>query len=120
MGEAGGRAGKLRGQPGRLLRFRLSLALGCPHPDFLSLLLTERQVREWAEFYALEPWGFGVDDARMAAVMTAIATGFGARNVQPERFTLAHALEEARAEEGEASTEQLAGLFGAPPRPRQG
>jgi hypothetical protein len=38
--------------------------LGFLHPDELLQALTAQQWAEWLEFYALEPWGFPVDDLR--------------------------------------------------------
>ena len=65
--------GKLRGQPGRRLAFRLCLALGWPHPDCLLDALTPEQFAEWADYYNLEPWGFEVEDLRVGILASTIA-----------------------------------------------
>jgi len=37
--------------------YRLALALGCPHPDFLRATMTSRQWVGWMTYAAVEPWG---------------------------------------------------------------
>jgi hypothetical protein len=48
------------------LLFRLCLAIGCPHPDYLETILTHRQLGEWQTFAEIEPWGTPADDYRAA------------------------------------------------------
>lgn len=47
----------MRFQHGRRFAFRLSKALGCPHPDYLLELLTAEQLAEWRAYDLLEPIG---------------------------------------------------------------
>lgn len=44
-------------RPERRFMFRLALALGFPHPDFLSKVLNSRQVAEWMAYASIEPFG---------------------------------------------------------------
>lgn len=48
--------------------FRLCLAVGCPHPDYLPL--DARQCIDWQEFWNLEPFG---DDWRQTALLAFIS-----------------------------------------------
>jgi hypothetical protein len=64
--------GKLEAQHERRVAFRLCLALGYLHPDDLLEDLTAQQWAEWLEFYALEPWGFPVNDMRHGMLCAAV------------------------------------------------
>ena len=71
------------------MAFRLCLALGWPHPDYLLKLLTDKQFKEWCSYYALEPWGFEVEDARQALLNASVLRAAGAKTVKPEQFSMA-------------------------------
>ncbi len=62
-------------QPGRRFAFRLALALGFPHPDYLLSLLTSRQVAEWDAYYRVEPFGPPAEEHR-AGVLAAVIGNF--------------------------------------------
>jgi hypothetical protein len=53
--------------------FRLALALGAAHPDYLLPYLTSRQFRDWMDFYELEPWGSEMEFTRSGIVASTIA-----------------------------------------------
>lgn len=58
--------------------FQLSLAVGCPHPDYLNNYLTSSQIAEWRAFDAISPIGGKRDDFHMAhliSTITNLATG---------------------------------------------
>lgn len=57
------------------------------HPDYLLEALTAEQFAEWSEFYALEPWGFGVDEARFGMLGSVIAATAGGK-IDPKKFTV--------------------------------
>ena len=57
----------------RRFAFRLSLALGCLHPDYLLAHITSRQLTEWMLFYEAEPWGSDMDFLRSGIVASTIA-----------------------------------------------
>jgi hypothetical protein len=56
-----------------------------PHPDHLEQLLTPRQVREWALFWEVEPFGTPADDLRSAQIAWAAMTGPAAK---PKKWTI--------------------------------
>jgi hypothetical protein len=43
----------------------LALKLGIPHPDHLQAILSPRQIDDWMNFYAVEPWGAQWDNMLM-------------------------------------------------------
>ena len=53
--------------------FRLALALGAAHPDYLLPYLTSRQFGDWMHFYELEPWGSEVEFLRSGIVASTMA-----------------------------------------------
>lgn len=67
----------MNARPGRAFAFRLCLALGFPHPDFLLRILTSRQVAEWEWFYGQEPWGFEIESTRAALIASTIGNFAG-------------------------------------------
>jgi len=74
----------------RVMAFRLCLALGWPHPDFLLKTLSHKQFQEWMTYYSLEPWGFDVEDARHAILNSSVLRAAGAKSVKPEQFSMVH------------------------------
>jgi len=46
--------------------------LGIDHPDYLAERLTPRQLADWADVYAADPWGEQRADMRMARTVWAI------------------------------------------------
>ena len=60
-------------RPRRLFAFRLSLALGCLHPDFLLKQLTSKQVAEWEAYSQIEPFGGRHRDSYFGLLMALIA-----------------------------------------------
>lgn len=61
--------------------YRLSLALGWPHPDFLMEVLSHEQYLGWLRYYGCEPFGFEVDDVRHGRGCAAV---FQAQGVKAE------------------------------------
>jgi len=68
--------------------FRLCRELKCPHPEFLGEILTLRQVNDWIEHYAREPWGFPVDDTRAALLAFTVARSAGSKRARLDDFRL--------------------------------
>lgn len=46
------------------------------------------QFEEWAAFYALEPWGFHIDDVRMGILASTILRAAGSKRSKPQDFLL--------------------------------
>lgn len=59
--------------------FKLCLALGIAHPDYLDQLLTVRQFAQWKSYYDAEPWGERRADYRELA---SLAMAAGVPNVE--------------------------------------
>ena len=59
--------------PERRFAFRLALALGAAHPDYVLDRLTSRQLRDWMDFYEVEPWGSDMEFLRSGIVASTIA-----------------------------------------------
>lgn len=69
--------------------FRLALALGFPHPDYLLEVLSARQLAEWQQYYSLEPFGFPAESWRSGIVASVIANANrkkGRKAFQPSDF----------------------------------
>ncbi len=63
--------------------------MGWPHPDHLLRALTPEQFQEWCEFYALEPWGFDIEDVRHGALISYIVRALGGnRDARPTDFMM--------------------------------
>lgn len=96
--------------------FRLCLQLGWPHPDFLGEVLTAEQMAEWMEFYAREPWGFGVDDHRNALLAFTVARSAGSKKARIDDFLMGPKLEQSakagKPEDPEVLKERLRAAFG--------
>lgn len=102
----------------RRFAFRLCLALGVPHPDYLGELLSVRQLSEWRAFFDVEPWGFEVEDTRHAMQAFIAARAAGSKSAKLDTFRLIPP--ERPVEEEEDSDERLArqirAAFGLPAR----
>jgi hypothetical protein len=72
----------------RRFAFRLCLALGVPHPDYLGELLSVRQLGEWRAFFEREPWGFEVEDTRHAMSAFIAARAAGSKTAKLDSFRL--------------------------------
>lgn len=105
------------GQPERLFAFRLSLALGCPHPDELLERLTLEQFYEWQRYFNLEPFGFPLHDMVQARLMWAPlkASADKSWTGTPNDFALRP---QPPVERWVDPVEYLAGVFGVGPPPR--
>lgn len=68
---------------------------------------------EWAEFYELEPWGFEVEDMRMAMICASIFRAAGAKNVKPRDFLMGTPLSEEVDPDPKDFAKTLARMFGA-------
>lgn len=68
--------------------FRLCRELKCPHPEFLGDILTLRQVNDWIEHYAREPWGFQIDDTRAALLAFTVARSAGSKRARLNDFRI--------------------------------
>lgn len=76
-------------RPGRMFAFRLCLALGVIHPDYLEAQLTSRQMAEWAAYYNLVAFGADVTHemlARMTAYYVQAHSKPGAKSVETNDF----------------------------------
>lgn len=67
--------------------FRLALALGFPHPDYLEKILTSKQVGEWMAFAALEPFGERNRDLSVAILTAQFSNANRDTNKRPSPFT---------------------------------
>jgi len=63
--------------------FRLALALGFPHPDHMLAVLTSKQITEWIEYHAIEPWGEPAAWYRSGILASLIANIHRAKNAPP-------------------------------------
>jgi len=69
--------------------FRLALALGFPHPDYMLAILSSAQITDWIEYYRVEPWGEPVNWQRHGesmAMQANIHRGKNARVFRPGDF----------------------------------
>jgi hypothetical protein len=72
-----------------LFAFRLALALGYPHPDYLLRMLSSTQFNEWLAYAALEPFGEERADLRAGIVASTLANvnrRKGQRALKPRDF----------------------------------
>lgn len=96
--------------------FRLCLALGWPHPDFLGEYLSLEQVLDWMEFYGREPWGFEADDYRAAMQAFTVARSAGSKTARIEDFRLGPKLAKAanagKPEDPQVLKERIRTAFG--------
>ena len=73
--------------PTRLFCFRLCLALGCTHPDYLLEMLSPDQLDEWMAFDRMEPIGSWADDIRFAQLAARIENILKAVHFQKGSYT---------------------------------
>lgn len=96
--------------------FRLCLALGWPHPDFLGEYLSLEQVHDWMEFYGREPWGFEADDYLAAMQAFTVARSAGSKTARIEDFRLGPKLAKAanagKPEDPQVLKERIRTAFG--------
>ena len=88
--------------------FRLSLALGYAHPDYLRPLLSLKQLRGWAAYYQLEPFGFEVEDARHSVSLAVACRLAGNKETKPTDFSMAQVEEDP--EEDERRLDEALGI----------
>lgn len=93
--------------------YRLCVALGWPHPDFLIEALTTEQLLDWAEFNRREPIGFPIEDQRAAMTMYTFARVMGAKEVTLDMFSLDPLKEERQSED---LSQRLINAFKAIPK----
>ena len=67
-----------------MFAFRLALALGQPHPDYLLGAITSRQFAEWQAFYALDPFGDQRADLRAGIVCATMSNRWRGKNENPK------------------------------------
>lgn len=101
--------------------FRLCLALGWPHPDYLGEVLSLEQVYEWMEFYSREPWGFDVEDQRSALQAMVVARSAGNKSARFDQFLMKKKNNDHKAATSPETPEQLKqrlrSAFGVPAPP---
>ncbi|MCE9553420.1 MAG: hypothetical protein K8T91_08605 [Planctomycetes bacterium] len=68
--------------------FRLCLALGVIHPDFLERMLSRRQLAEWRRYAELEPWGEERADVRAAQMAMACVQPWTTKRLDLAKFVL--------------------------------
>jgi len=66
----------------RSFAFRLCLAIGCPHPDYLLSLLTSHQLAEWIAYFEIHRFGQDYTDGLIAQQL---AQFFNANKGQSQR-----------------------------------
>ena len=74
-----------------MLLFKLCLAVGYPHPDYLREVLTGKQLNDWYAYASLEPLGDEWADARNAVLCSLVHNlwrGKHTRPRKPEEFLL--------------------------------
>lgn len=96
--------------------FRLCLALGVPHPDYLEQMLSLRQLAEWQRFYGLEPWGAEFEDMQHALNRLVTMRAAGSKTARLEHFRLVREPEpEPEGEDdGYRLAKQVRAAFGLP------
>ena len=99
------------------MAFRLCLALGCPHPDYLLEKITLKQLYEWQMYASLEPFGFPMLDMMQARQMWASLRSTSDKSWagQPGDFLISKPDE---VEKTVDPVEYLTGFFGVGPPPR--
>lgn len=71
--------------------FRLSLALGFPHPDYLLEQLDSVQISEWMAYANIEPFGSLAEDLRLGQTTAMIGNTHlkkGAKPFKAQDFSL--------------------------------
>lgn len=82
--------------------------MGCPHPDYLLEYMTQEQFADWVAFAQRQPWGFEVEDARHAMLLSLIANIAGGKTT-PKDFSM-HA--HLNGEAGDDHEAQLTSILG--------
>lgn len=98
----------------RRFEFRLCLALGVPHPDFLEQFLSVRQLTEWQRFYSLEPWGAEIEDTQNALRCVVAMRAAGSKTAKLEHFRLVKETEPEPEEDDYRLAKQIRSAFGLP------
>lgn len=70
-------------QPERLFAFRLCLAIGCRHPDYLLRDITSRQLLEWQAFYQIDPFGDQRGDLQACIIAAMVNNRMRGKNETP-------------------------------------
>ena len=63
--------------------FRLALALGYPHPDYLAPLLSSAQLTEWMAYFSVEPFGQARQDSASRLIAWILLNANRASGVEP-------------------------------------
>jgi hypothetical protein len=63
--------------------FRLALALGFPHPDYLLPMLNSRQITEWQAYWEMEPFGEIAAEFRSGQIAAMIVNTHLRKGSQP-------------------------------------
>ena len=69
--------------------FRLALALGAIHPDYLRARLTAQQIEDWWEYSLVEPfgeWNEWARNSRLIATIVNVNRSSKSSAVSPEEF----------------------------------
>lgn len=101
--------------------FRLSLALGCLHPDFLIHELSVNQVQEWSEYASREPFGFPLDDYHAALIAKTTAQVWSSRRLKMTDFMIPKPEDHdavSDADPDERLLKQVCAAFGVKPLPK--
>lgn len=94
--------------------FRLCLALGVPHPEFLEQVLSLRQLGEWQRFYGLEPWGAEFEDMEHTLNRLVTMRAAGSKTARFDQFRLVRAEVDANEEDEYRLAKQIRAAFGLP------
>lgn len=97
----------------------MCLALGYPHPDYLLTVLTGEQYTDWIDYSQREPFGFPIEDLRVAMQMAVTANAAGAELTAAD-FQMADRLREDPENEDEVSPDKLIQILEKlmPPKPK--
>ncbi len=71
-----------------LFLFDLCREIGCPHPDFLTNMLSTRQIDSWIAYNARRPFGDVRADMRMARITCAIYQTNSKRKLRKKDYML--------------------------------
>jgi len=70
-----------------MMAFRLCLAIGLPHPDWLWRLLTAKQWADWLAFSGVETWGDIRADLRAAIIGAHLSNRWRGKSETPVKPT---------------------------------
>lgn len=68
-----------------MFAFRLCLALGLLHPDYLLNSLTSRQLAEWMAYYAVDPFGDQRGDLQAGIIAATVSNRWRGKNEAPAK-----------------------------------